>query len=220
MKIKIILLLFLLIINIIFSQQKTDKIILVADEQIFDMQKNILLAYGKVKINYRNYLIRGEEARYDKEKNEMKVKGNATFSQNEMSLLAEEIVVDLAGEKITAKGKVNFTEPDKKIHILAEELFIQLKEKERIIIAKNKVKIKKEDMEGESDLVEMYPDEDKAKLVGKAHVRINTSSISANILTISFSDKKIKAEGEATVVAYPESEKNNAKDQRPNKNIR
>lgn len=191
----------------IFSQQKTDKIILVADEQIFDMQKNILLAYGKVKINYRDYLIRGEEARYDKEKNEMKVKGNATFSQNEMSLLAEEIVVDLAGEKITAKGKVNFTEPDKKIHILAEELFIQLKEKERIIIAKNKVKIKKEDIEGESDLVEMYPDEDKAKLVGKAQVRINTSSISANILTISFSDKKIKAEGEATVVAYPESEK-------------
>lgn len=208
MKIKIILLLFLLIINVIFSEQKTDKIILVADEQIFDMQKNILLAYGKVKINYRDYQIMGEEAQYDKEKNEIKVKGNATFSQNEMSLFAEEIVVDFAGEKISAQGKVNFTEPDKKIHILAEELTAHLKEKERIITAKNKVKIKKEDMEGEGDLLEMYPDEDRAKLVGKAQVRINTSSISANILTISFSDKKIKAEGEATVIAYPESEKN------------
>ncbi len=207
MKIKIILLLFFLIVNIIFSEQKVDKIILVADEQIFDMKKNILLAYGKVKINYRDYLIRGEKAQYDKERNEMKVNSRATFSQNNISLFAEEIAVDLVGEKIVAKGKVNFTEPDKKIHILAEELILQKKEKERIIIAKNKVKIKKEDMEGESDLVEMYPDEDKAKLTGHAQVRMNTSSISANILTISFSDNKIKAEGEATVVAYPESEK-------------
>ena len=144
---KISLSIFLLFIlqTFCFAKAQDYSVEILADEQNFDFSKNIVHAQGNVKIRFKNLIIKGDVALYDKKRNNITISDSVKLEQDDIKLECKNIKVYLDDEKIEGENSIRFSKGD--ILIEGEKFELDNKKKKLIVSFNPIIKIKQENKE-------------------------------------------------------------------------
>jgi len=211
---------------------RNDKIILTADEQIFNLKTNQLTAKGRVRIKKGKLTVSCQQAFLNSGTQEVMVSGGVELIQGKVKLTCQKAKVSLDKEEVKAEGKVVFTSENLTLssgelrfkaqtkyvlatlspeaHFLREgkmttltALQIETILEEEKAIAKGEVKITQENTQASCDLLTLYNKEQKAELVGNARATQGENNLSGEKLIIFFKEQRMIAIGETKVIVIP-----------------
>lgn len=211
---------------------RNDKIILTADEQIFNLKTNQLTAKGRVRIKKGELTVSCQQAFLNSGTQEVIVSGGVELIQGKVKLTCQKAKVSLDKEEVKAEGKVVFTSENLTLssgelrfnnqtkyvlatlspeaHFLREgktttltALQIETILEEEKAIAKGEVKITRENTQASCDLLTLYNNEQKAELVGNARATQGENKLSGEKIIIFFQEQRMIAKGETKVIVIP-----------------
>lgn len=193
--------------NTITSITEKDRpiVIVTADKQEYNKTTNVMKAFGKVNILYKDVDALADQAIVDLTQNNdvkrIRLIGNARLTQDKSTIKAAKLDYDNIKQEAVATGNVFtdlITEDNKNIKVWSD--FQSMDRKANIVTASGKTVIKFEDYTARGPKVNVLPDKKTKKLneavfVGRSKIETKGRTIEADRITITMDPKDFKAEG-------------------------
>ncbi len=180
-------------------------VIVTADKQQYNKITNVMKAFGKVNILYKNIDTLSDTAYVDLTKDndvkKIELIGNSRLKQDKSTICANKLTYDNITEDAIAVGDVYtdiITEDNKQIKIWSD--YQAYDKAEKVITASGSTKIVYEDYVATGPKVNVFPDKTTGKLneavfVGRSKIETKGRTIEADRITITMNPKDFKAEG-------------------------
>lgn len=193
--------------NTLSSITENDKplVIVTADKQEYHKNENVMKAFGRVNILYKDTETFSDEALvYLDDKNDVKkiiLTGNAKLNHNADKISADKLSYDNIKEEAEAFGNVytDISEKDaKRLEVWSDYQFYD--RKKNFVTASGSAVIKYEDYNAQGPKVNVYSDEKTKKLneavfLGRSTIETQGRTVTADRITITMNPKDFKASG-------------------------
>jgi lipopolysaccharide export system protein LptA len=195
LKFNLLLIFILISTNPVFTEEKLQ---INADEQIFDINKNVLIAKGNVSLKNKEISLKANSLEFEIKKEVIKADGKIEFNLKELFLKCENLFFDSKNKYFLAKENIycNFKREDE---MEIKSKILEGYPEEKRIEAKGGVFIKSKEIEAKAQSLTYNQDEEKIVLREKVELTKGENNLTGEKITIFLKENKLKVEGNSKV---------------------